>query len=175
MLLTDIKSTLDGSIHTVPITIGDTTLNIVQYLPAGRKAEFIQWVLEHTMDVTTGMASPLRSEIYFGLAIAKWYADIEIPEDMVDTGAYDLLIQNDVLDTIIANIPSEEYSGMVRMTNECIEAAERYTLSFAGMMQNMQADTDNLSEKFRDITERLKNREGIEVLSEIKNIMGKED
>lgn len=175
MLLTDIKSILDGSTHTVPVNIGDTTLNIVQYLPAACKAEFIQWVLEHTIDVTTGMASPLRLEIYFGLAIAKWYADIEMPEDMIDTGAYDLLIQNDILDTIIANIPSEEYDSMVKMTNECIEAAERYTLSFAGMIQNMQTETDSLSEKFRDITERLKNREGIEVLSEIKNIMGKED
>nr|DAG20608.1 MAG TPA: hypothetical protein [Caudoviricetes sp.] len=58
----------------------DITLEIRNYLPVDEKAEFIQFIVNHALDNMTGCFSPVRIEVYFSIAVCKWYASITFTE-----------------------------------------------------------------------------------------------
>ena len=90
----------------------DITLEIRNYLPVDEKAEFIQFIVNHALDDMTGCFSPIRIEVYFSIAVCKWYANITFTEKQMTevSKTYDLLEENGVIDQIISTIPEMKSS-----------------------------------------------------------------
>lgn len=153
---------------------GDLIISVLQYLPIDDKTKLIQYVVNASIDETTGCASPLRVETYFGLGICSWYAGIEFnEEDNFDPGqTYDLLESNGIISQIMNKIPTEELEFIQDLVNDTIADIVRYNNSAAGIIQAMSSNAQGLDNNISDILEKIKNGEGLETLSVIKDVVG---
>lgn len=156
------------------IKFNDVDITVLQYLPIEEKVEFLQYVVSSSLDDTTGCFSPIRVEVYFGLAICKWYTDIEF-EDLDDISKnYDLLDSSGLLSLIMRTIPKEELMFMNDLVEQTTADICRYNNSAAGIIYNItsKSDADNLTKQIQEIMDKVNNKEGLELLSVIKDAVG---
>lgn len=155
----------------------ETPIEVKTYLPQTEKAELIKFVVDNAIDETTGTFSPIRIETFFSIAIVKWYADISFTEKQIAEAAktYDALESTGFFIAIMKAIPGEEYQYITKVTNETIEAIERYNTSFSGIISSMTGEASSFNEQLTDILSKIQNREGLEELSAIRDIMGKDE
>lgn len=154
----------------------DITLEIRNYLPIDEKSEFIQFIVNHALDQTTGCFSPVRVEVYFSIAVCKWYANIAFTDkQMADISkTYDLLEENGVIDEIISYIPKDEIEFMRDLANDTIDDIARYNSSAAGIIEAMTANAGGLDTQITEILNKIKNEENLETLAVIKDVVGKD-
>lgn len=164
---------LETNIDFSNIKFGDIELNIRNYLTTREKAKLIQFVVEGALDDNTGCFSPLRVDVYFSIAICGWYAGIIFDEEDAKNieSVYDALDSNGVLQCIINAIPSEEFNFIQDLVNNTIEDIAKYNSSAAGIIKNMTVDADGLGSQIENILEKVKNGEGLETLSVIKDMV----
>nr|DAP43449.1 MAG TPA: Putative orange carotenoid-binding protein, CAROTENOID BINDING PROTEIN, PROTEIN [Caudoviricetes sp.] len=158
-----------------PLT-DDITLEIRNYLPVDEKAEFIQFIVNHALDDMTGCFSPVRIEVYFSIAVCKWYANITFTEKQMTevSKTYDLLEENGVIDQIISTIPEDEIEFMKELVNDTVSDIARYNSSAAGIIQAMTANAGGLDSQITEILDKIKNGENLETLAVIKDVVGKD-
>lgn len=152
------------------------SLEIRQYLPIDEKANLIQFIVNHALDQMTGCFSPVRVEVYFSIAVCKWYAGITFTDKQMAevSKTYDLLEENGVIDKIISVIPENEINFMNELVNDTIDDIARYNSSAAGIIQAMSANADGLDNQITEILDKVKNGENMETLSVIKDVVGKD-
>ena len=85
----------------------------------------------------------------------------------------DSIVNHKILN-ILGAIPEEEYNYLEELLENTVEDIADYNSSFAGIVRSMSNKTDDLGTEITTILDAIKNREGIELLSEIKNITGTE-
>lgn len=151
---------------------GDIDLAVRAYLPIDDKANLITWAINLALDDRTGCISPVRFEVCFTIAVVKWYCDLEIDEDIPLSKIYDMFELNDVTNKVMGAIPVEEIDFLRDLAKDTAEDLVRYNNSFAGMLSVMSNDANNLDEQLADILSQIKNREGLEQLSVIKDVVG---
>ncbi len=158
----------------IPIDLpsGTYTIRVLQYLPTEGKANLIQYVVDKSIDNMTGCFSPLRVNIYFAIGLIRSYCGIHFDDDIRVDEAYDMLESLGIVDKIIESIPVDERKYIENLINDTIKDIARYNNSFAGTMAVMASDSQELDDSIKDILENIKNKEGLEVLSEIKNVVG---
>lgn len=151
-------------------------LEVRTYLPIDDKTQFIQFVVNGALDEMTGTFSPLRTEVYFAIAVCRWYAGITFTEeDLVNVAAvYDALETNGVIDTIVSEIPEEEMGFISSLVEETTKDIARYNSSAAGIIQSMNSDASGLDTQITQILDKIKNSEGLEQLAVIKDVVGKD-
>jgi hypothetical protein len=120
------------------VNIGENEITIEQYLPITEKADLIERVLNMVVD-DTGFLNPIRLDTIFNIELIKAYTNISITEKMMENPAkvYDLLVLNDILSTVLSNIPEEEYEDLFSACSECAEHVVTHMNSFAGMMKTI--------------------------------------
>lgn len=152
----------------------DVIISVRQYLPIEEKEELIRYVVNAALDDKTGCFSPLRLEVYFCLAVCKWYTDIAI-EPLSDAGQlYDLLDSSGLMSQIMSNISKEELDFVKDLVTETTNDIARYNNSAAGIIQNLSNSTEGLDNQLSEVIEKIKNSEGLETLSAIKDVVGKD-
>ena len=149
----------------------EVTIKVKQYLPQDEKAELVTYVLDSALDENTGCFSPIRLETYFAMALVKFYSDIAFTDkQMLEISkTYDLLESNGIIEKIINAIPSSEYNFLNAAVNDTAADISRYNNSFAGMMSMMSTDANNLNTQVTEILTKIRNKEGLEELSVIKD------
>lgn len=154
----------------------DVILEIRDYLPIDEKSEFIQFIVNHALDQMTGCFSPVRVEVYFSVAVCKWYANIAFTDkQMMDISkTYDLLEENGVIDQIISTIPEDEIEFMKELVNDTVNDITRYNSSAAGIIQAMTTNASGLDTQITEILDKIKNGENLETLAVIKDVVGKD-
>lgn len=152
----------------------DIDITVLQYLPIEEKIEFLQYVVNSSLDDTTGCFSPIRVEVYFGLAVCKWYTDIEFDDIDNISKNYDLLDSSGLLSLIMRAIPQEELEFMSDLVEQTVADICRYNNSAAGIIYNItsKSDADNLTKQIQEIMDKVNNKEGLELLSVIKDAVG---
>lgn len=147
-------------------------LSVLQYLPIQGKSNLLQYVINSAIDENTGCFSPIRVNVYYCIGIMRAYCGIHFDPDTDVLEAYDVLESRGIIDRVMEAIPEDERKYMETLINDTIEDVTRYNTSIAGMIQNMSDKTEGLDEQLKEIMERMKNKEGLELLSEIKNVVG---
>lgn len=147
------------------INIENQEISIVQYLNTEKKIEFVEDVLNRVFD-NTGLSSPVRVEVYFYLNLIRFYTNINITDTMMKNAAktYDILEINKIIDTIIENIPEDEFNTIFDYVNESIEHFEQYNFSFAGVLKNIGTDYNNTNIDVENLLTQLSGIEDSEVL-----------
>lgn len=163
----DFKNTLK------PITVEwrGVEIEIKQYLPMEDKAEFLQYLLETTIDPATNSSSPIRFEIYYNLGLVQWYCNIVMTDkqkedlyklyDMMQTSGFFAVVQN--------NIPETEARDMYMLAQKTVKSFEKYANSFAGTMTSISSDANNLGAQIDDMLSKVRDKEGLEELAVIKD------
>lgn len=155
------------------VQIGDNAIWVRNWLPMHFKEDFFNYVIQNSLDPTTNTFSPLRTEVYFAIAACQYYGQIEFTEEeltakILDT--YDALDSNGIIQLVIDNIDADELVFMQDGVEKICNAIETYANSFVGQISSMTSDTDTLNEKLDDLMSKVKNREGIELLEEIRSL-----
>lgn len=151
---------------------GDIDLAVRTYLPIDAKSDLITWAINLALDDRNGCISPIRFEVCFTIAVVKWYCDLEIDEDIPLSEIYDMFELNDISNKVMGAIPAEEIDFLRDLAKDTAEDIVRYNNSFAGMLNVMSSDASNLDTELNNILTSIKNREGIEQLSVIKDMVG---
>lgn len=147
-------------------------LEVRTYLPIVEKANLITWAIDMAIDDKTGCISPVRFEVFFTLGVLRWYADLEFDEGIDLSEVYDIFELTDVTNKIMGIIPVEEIDFLKDLAKDTAEDIVRYNNSFAGMLSVMSSDANNLDTELNNILEQIKNREGLEQLAVIKDVVG---
>lgn len=149
-------------------------LDVLQYLPQQKKAEFVTFVVENSIDVNTGTFSSLRVETFFGIALLKFYCKVGFSQRHLEKApeTYDLLESNGVIGAVASMIPEFDY--IKEVVQETVNDISKYSTSFAGIMSQMSKNTTDLDKQLTEALEKVKNKEGLELLDEIKNVVGKD-
>ena len=152
----------------------DVVITVRQYLPQVEKAELIQFVISNAIDERTGCFSPIRIETYFLLGIVKYYTDIIFTDKQIVDAAktYDLLESNDIFNIIIGAIPEAEVVFLSNAVNDTAKDIARFNNSFAGLLSSMSSEATTMDAQLQEILTKIKNKEGIEELSAIREIVG---
>lgn len=159
--------------RTINIGLGpEYELNVLQYLPIQGKANLLQYVINSAIDDSTGCFSPIRVNVYYCIGVMRSYCGLHFDDDVDVLEAYDILESRGIIDNVMAAIPEEERGYMETLINDTIEDITRYNTSLAGIVQSMSGQTTELDTQLRDILDKIKNREGLELLSEIRNVVG---
>lgn len=159
--------------------VGDSSviIDVKQYLPIKDKTDFLTYVIDHSIDDETGTFAPIRVQVYFDLAICKWYGQITFTDKQLNEieKTYDLLKGYGIPELIGSAIPEEELAAIADFCNNTIEDMEKYNQSFVGMIQTISNKNEGMDATITDILDKIKNKEGIETLDVIRDIMGKND
>lgn len=174
---TKLKTKTSTAPKLVSIPDTDMTLEILTYLPQGQKASLIGFVVENSIDQTTGCSSPLRLDTWFSIALAKYYGQITFTDKQLeDPGkVYDILQLNGVFNIIADAVPEDEYNYIKTCVEQTAQDVARYNTSAAGIIGAMRQESGGLSGQIDEMLNKIKDREGIKELTSIRDaIVGKE-
>lgn len=166
-----LKTKIAQEIVQVPIPDTDMTLDILTYLPQNTKADFIGFVVENSIDQTTGCSSPLRLDTWFSIALAKYYGQITFTDKQLeDVGkVYDILQGNNVFNIVAHTIPNEEYEYIKSCTEKTAQDVAQYNTSAAGIIGAMRQESGGLGAQIDDMMKRIQDKEGISELLAIRD------
>lgn len=151
----------------------DYIIQVLQYLPIQEKSKFVQYVVNSAIDTTTGCFSPIRVNVYFTIGILHFYCGIQFDEGQDLLEVYDLFEETGIINSILEAIPEEERNYMEKLVTDTIEDVTRYNNSFVGMVNSMSGDAENLDASLKNIMDKIKSKENLEYLEEIKNAVKK--
>lgn len=154
------------------IKIDEIEIEVKQYLPIMDKTQLIQYVVDSALDETTGCFSPVRLEVYFSLALCRWYAGITFTEKQLKEAdkSYDLLEENHIVDYIREAIPRDEFEFISDLVQDTTADIARYNSSAAGIIQSMNNSAGGLNSQISEIFEKIKTEEGAKAVGLIKNM-----
>lgn len=172
-----LKSKIEPEVKQVMIPDTDLSIDILTYLPQNTKATLIGFVVENSIDQTTGCSSPLRLDTWFSIALAKYYGQITFTDKQLeDPGkVYDILQMNGVFNIIADTIPEAEYNYIKDCVEQTAQDVARYNTSAAGIIGAMREESGGLGSQIDEMLKKIQDREGIEELTSIRDaIVGKD-
>jgi hypothetical protein len=167
------KITPIKSVDPVTVMIGENEITIEQYLPINEKLAFTERVLAATLD-DTGFLNPVRLDVYMNLEIIKTYTNISITDKMMENApkTYDLLLLNNIIETVISNIPEEEYNDLYDAVESCAEHTIQYLNSFVGMMKTISDNFDATKMNVEEIMSTLDQPDKVGLVKDILDKIG---
>ena len=164
--------------NVIPIKFKDKTISVWSWLPTATKIEFIQFVIGHAMNPDHGTFSPAVVDCFETIAYIKYFTDIEFsdedlsnPSQLADEIIHSGLLQE--IKGIVEFQDSHEWNEISLLLLDTISAVERFNASFAGTMTAMSGNATELGDQLDSIMEKLKNKEGLEEITAIKEFMDK--
>lgn len=138
------------------IDINGNTVTVKQYLPIAEKSQMMTDMISHILD-EKGVYSPLRQEVYFKVFLVQYYSNISFTETMLMNieKTYDLLKINGISDEIIKAIPEQEFNELEKMVIETLKAVNDYRISFAGVLETVQNNSNTEGKNIDDLFKEL--------------------
>lgn len=149
-------------------------IEVKDVIPMQDKIDLIQFVVDNTVDMLTGTFSPIRFEIWFTIAVCKWYADIEFDEEDLRnvTETYDALDFSGLADEIADTMNQNERAYLEQTVRETIQDIGRFNTSAAGIIHSMSNSATGLDDQITELLKKVKDGEGLEQLAAIKDVVG---
>lgn len=159
-------------------TFNGETISVWNWLPTAAKIEFIQFVVGHAMNPDHGTFSPVITSVFETIAYIKYFTNIEIDDEDLDNPGElaDKIIHSGLLkavESVVESYDKHEWIDISLTLDETIHNIECYNASFAGTMSAMSGNATELGNQLDSIMEKIKNKEGIEELSAIREFMDK--
>ena len=155
------------------IQIGEQEIEIKQYLPIQKKLELISKVVNNSAD-DNNFANPVKVKVCFDLEVIYHYTNLSFTdkqkEDIAKT--YDLLFENDIIKTVVENIPHREYYELQYDTMQCIESIYNYRNSVLGLMDIIKSDYNGVGADIEQLWEQLTDKENVSFLRDVMQKLG---
>ena len=150
-------------------------ITIKGYVPVQEKIEAIQTILSLCLNPDMGIYIPSFIEVYKTLFVLKTYTDIEFTDEDIDNpmAIYDALINLpcyvDIMDILRANGDVFRFYDLLDVT---IHKLETYQTSAYGILDSLKKDYNNLNLDIDTLQEKIKNKEGLELVDEVVKKLG---
>lgn len=120
--------------NTKEVQLGETKIEVKQYLPIEDKYSFLNIVLQNSLE--NDIYNPVKVDMYFHLYLVYLYTNINFTDKQKEDESklFDVLLTNGVIGSVIANMPKDEYDVLVSLLNQTIEKNEKYKTTFAGVV-----------------------------------------
>lgn len=94
------------------VTIGDSTIEVKQYLPVSDKVDLIQIALQKAEE--NGIYNEVLLDVYFNLNLVYLYTNITFTDKQREDELklYDILESNGIIDQVVAAVPENEYKAL---------------------------------------------------------------
>ena len=157
----------------VPVQIGEETIAVKQYLPIQEKLGLIGRVIELAHMQDENYSNPVKAAAFRDLEVVFAYTNITFTDKQKEDPAklYDLLYSTGIIDTVIDNIPEDEYLSIVVGVNESIEAVYKYQNSIFGILNGIKNSYKDLEFNVEDIEKTVANLADSPVLKSIANYL----
>ena len=161
------------NIDEVPVQIGEETIAVKQYLPIQEKLGLIGRVIELAHMQDENYSNPVKAAVFRDLEVIFAYTNITFTDKQKEEPAklYDLLYSTGVIDTVIDNIPEDEYISIVVGVNESIEAIYKYQNSVFGILNGIKNNYKDLEFNVEDIEKTVASLADSPVLKSIANYL----
>ena len=116
------------------VQIGETKIEVKQYLPVEEKYSFLNIVLQNSLE--NDIYNPIKVDMYFHLYLVYLYTNINFTDKQKEDESklFDVLLTNGIIEGVITTIPEAEYNMLVNLLNQMIEKNEKYKTTFAGVV-----------------------------------------
>lgn len=115
------------------VQLGETKIEVKQYLPVEEKYSFLNIVLQNSLE--NDIYHPVKVDMYFHLYLVYLYTNINFTDKQKEDESklFDVLLTNGIIEGVIATMPKAEYDILVNLLNQMIEKNEKYKTTFAGI------------------------------------------
>lgn len=155
------------------VKIGDNVIQVKQYLPSAEKSRLMEFVLNNAAN-SLGLFDPIRVEVTFALGIMKYYTDVSFTDTQLIKNmdmTYDTLDSNGVFDIIFAAIPKNEFVFMSKTIEKYVDALSRYNNSAVAIINSIKNSSEGLNSELNEILDSVKDKKGMETLTELIDIV----
>lgn len=151
------------------IDINKNIIEVKQYLPVEEKLELISYIVNMAHDEDYNFSNPVKVEVFAGIGIIKYYTNITFTEKQLENPAkiYDLLNSNNVINNVIAAIPSNEYDEIRSGIEDTIKSIYQYQNSALGILDTIGQDYSDLNLEADTINEKLSNPDNMKLLRDV--------
>lgn len=155
------------------VEINGEKVQIKQYLSTKDKIALTERVLTSAFD-DGNRYSMFRLNILADIELIKAYTNFNITAKQLEDlpGLYDLLILNNILSQVKANIPEKELSELYDKIYEEADNLEHYLNSLMGLMKTITTDYSNVSLDVDKIREKLDDPNAFGTIKEILDKIG---
>lgn len=162
---------MNNSVNTV--MFNDQEIEVKQYLPINDKLDLIAAVINQAAD-DNNFRNPVKIEVFTKLEIVFRYTNISFTdkqkEDLVKL--YDLMDGNKFFDTIINEIPEDEYNSVIDGVMDCSEAIYAYQNSVMGVLERVAVDYENTDLDLDSLKEKIQNLGDVSLLQDVITKLG---
>jgi hypothetical protein len=116
------------------VQLGETKIEVKQYLPIEDKYSFLNIVLQNSLE--NDVYHPVKVDMYFHLYLVYLYTNINFTDKQKEDESklFDVLLTNGIIEGVITTMPKSEYDVLVSLLNQMIEKNEKYKTTFAGVV-----------------------------------------
>lgn len=147
------------------IKIGEKEIEVKQYLPAKEKNELLEISLQRAVQGT--VFNSFLADVYFHTYLIMEYTNITFTdtqrEDLLKL--YDILETNDIINTVVAAIPEDEYKYLMNEFEAMCNKFAKYLVSAKCIADDI---LQYAPKQQAEMTEELKNFD----LNKLQNVLG---
>lgn len=154
------------------IQINGIDIEVLQYLGAEEKAAYCERVIAAAIDTESHYISRSRLHVYGELELIRAYTNLNITDKMMEEApkTYDLLVLNNIVDSIHKAIPEAEYYDLTQKLVEDSDHFETYLHSFEQMLKTISQDYSSTEMNVDKLMTEIKDPQAFDTL---KNILEK--
>lgn len=167
-----LKLALPKTSTTGNLDINGQTVEVKKYLPVDEKLELIEEVINQSHD-ENNFPNPLKVEVFFTIAIVKYYTNITFTEKQLETPTkiYDMLILGG-FDLIKEMIPADEYNHLKAALDKTLDAIYAYRNSVLGILDSVSTDYSNLDLDAAEIQKTIADPNNLALLKDVLTKLG---
>ena len=160
--------------ETIKVQLTDEIeIEVSQYLPVNDKLKLIAEVLNKSVDENR-FANPVKIEVVGTIEMIQAYTNLNFTDKQLEDPAklYDLLEQNDIVNKIMAAIPTNEYEFIITGIDNTIKAFFDYQNSIYGILDTVTQDYSDLDLDASKIQQTIADPNNLELLKTILTKLG---
>ena len=146
----------------------DQKIEVKQFLPTGDKLDLISRIINYAADDHV-FYNPCKVDIFELTEVIMAYTNINITEKQQEDilKIYDLFVSSGFAAAVKELIPEEELEYVHEGVQATIKEIYRYRDSLMGIMEQTQADYQNLDTMVEDIEGKVSNPENLTLLKDV--------
>ena len=151
------------------IKINDIDVSVIQYLPIQEKMNLIERIIAEASDTNLGIFNLVKLKIFYIIYTTETYTNINFTETMMKNidETYDKIINNNIWDILIDNIPSKELDYLWDSVLTIAQETARYNSSILGILQMISQDYQDINFDIQKLISQVTNSKDLGLIKEI--------
>lgn len=147
-------------------------IEVKQYLPIQDKLELLTKVINMALDSSSKYYNPAQLSVLLDFELIQTYTNVNFTEKQKEEYLknYDLMLSNGFIASVKAHM-GPELKMIEKWLYECLQHIYEYNNSIMGILENSQANYDNLNLDASEIQSKLADPDNLAFLKQIAPLM----